>query len=129
MYGRKLSPKRVSNLISPLLTALIALRLGRCREEHFYDLLGHIMIAGRIAELVPRHRHTLKEIREATTLLGVIFERWAKRTIEDAFVSGKPEEVDAIETAVKIYEALLKTTPLSTVRKAMLNVSDLTRPK
>lgn len=87
------------------------------------------MIAGRIAELVPRHRHTLAEIRKATTLLGILYERWANRTIEDAFIAGKPEEVDAIEIAVKIYEALLKTTPLSTVRKAMLNVSDLTKPK
>lgn len=123
--GRKLTPAQRERLLSPITTALIAMRLGRCNHDHAHDVLAQLLIAYRVCQLVPRHRHLRDDIRAAESAVHNMIERHNQRTIKDAYVNGTTAEIDALELAAQIYEALLKTTPLRTFRRAVINVKDL----
>lgn len=120
----RLSKSQIEYLMAPIRTAIIAFRLGRGDADHYHNLAGQMMIAHRIAELVPRHRHLLVELKSGLSALNSMFDRWKQRTIEDAFISGSVEEIDALDLSAEIYSALLKTTPYRTVRRAIMNVGD-----
>jgi len=122
--GRKLTIKQQERLMSPIRTALIAMRLGRCTDDHAHDVLAQIFIAYRMSQLVPRHRHLQPELRDAEEAVHSMLERHNQRTIKDACVNGTADEIDAIELASEIYAALLKTTPLRTFRRALINTQD-----
>lgn len=120
----RLTKKQIDYLMAPIRTAIIAFRLGRADSDHYHNLAAQIMIAHRIAELVQRHRHVLLELKAGMSALDSMFDRWKQRTIQDAFISGTGEEIDALDVAAEIYAALLKTTPYKTVRRAIRNVND-----
>src|SRR5690625_6741418 len=122
--GRKLTTGQRERLLSPITTALIAMRLGRCSHDHAHDVLAQLLIAYRVCQLVPRHRHLRDDILAAESAVHNMLERYSQRTVKDAYVNGTDIEIDALDLAAQIYEALLKTTPLRTVRRAMLNVSE-----
>lgn len=124
---RRLPASSQSALMSPLLTGMIALRLRRGTSEHYHDLAASIMIAHRLAGLVPRHRHLQEETQAAMSALNSMFERWKQRTVSDAYVAGTDDEIDALDTAVQVYAALLKASHGKYVRRALLNVNDATR--
>lgn len=124
MSGRKLNTDQQMRLMEPITTAIIAMRLRRCSHDHAHDIMAQLFIAHRIAQLVPRHRHVLPDIQAGTNALHAMLARHSQRTIKDAFVNGADDEIDALDLAAQIYAALLKTTPLKTVRRAMLNVSE-----
>lgn len=109
--GRKLTTSQQDRLMSPIRTALIAMRMGTATSDHAHDVLGQLFIAYRICQIVPRHRHLHPEIRKADSEIH-------------RFLTTQEVDIDAIELASEIYAALLKTTPLKTVRRAMLNVSE-----
>jgi len=123
--GRKLTPAQRERLMSPITTALIAMRLGRCNYDHAHDVLAQLLIAYRVCQLVPRHRHLRDDIRAAESAVHNMIERHNQRTVKDAYVNGTDDEIDALELAAQIYEALLKTTPLRTFRRAVINVKDV----
>lgn len=122
--GRKLTTGQRERLMSPITTALIAMRLGRCSHDHTHDVLAQLLIAYRVCQLVPRHRHLRDDILAAESAVHNMLERYSQRTVKDAYVNGTDDEIDALELAVQIYEALLKTTPLRTFRRAVINVKD-----
>lgn len=124
MSGRVLTNSQQKRLMAPITTAIIAMRLRRCSHDHAHDVFAQLLIAHRIAQLVPRHRHLLPELVAATDALQSMLERYSQRTVKDAYVNGTDIEIDALDLAAQIYAALLKTTPLKTVRRAMLNVSE-----
>ena len=109
--GRKLTIKQQERLMSPIRTALIALRLGTATSDHAHDILGQLFIAYRICQIVPRHRHLQPEIRKADSEIR-------------SFLTTKEADIDAIELASEIYAALMKTTPLRTFRRALINTRD-----
>lgn len=121
---RRLSVRQQKEIVSPTLTALIALRMHRATADHYHDLAGGIMIACRIAELVQRHRHLLPDIHEAMRALNTIFTRWQQRTVDDAYLAATHDEMTALELCVRIYRALLQTTPGKVIRRALLNVTE-----
>ena len=122
--GRKLTIGQRERLMSPITTALIAMRLGRCSHDHAHDVLAQLLIAYRVCQLVPRHRHLRDDILAAESAVHNMLERYSQRTVKDAYVNGTDDEIDALELASQIYEALLKTTPLRTFRRAVINVKD-----
>ena len=122
--GRKLTTGQRERLMSPITTALIAMRLGRCSHDHAHDVLAQLLIAYRVCQLVPRHRHLRDDILAAESAVHNMLERYSQRTVKDAYVNGTDDEIDALELAAQIYEALLKTTPLRTFRRAVINVKD-----
>lgn len=122
--GRKLTTGQRERLMSPITTALIAMRLGLCSHDHAHDVLAQLLIAYRVCQLVPRHRHLRDDILAAESAVHNMLERYSQRTVKDAYVNGTDDEIDALELAAQIYEALLKTTPLSTFRRAVINVKD-----
>ena len=122
--GRKLTTSQQDRLMSPIRTALIAMRLGTATSDHVHDVLAQLLIAYRVCQLVPRHRHLRDDILAAESAVHNMLERYSQRTVKDAYVNGTDIEIDALDLAAQIYEALLKTTPLRTVRRAMLNVSE-----
>lgn len=109
--GRKLTTAQQERLLSPITTALIAMRLGRCTHDHAHDVLAQVFIAYRMSQLVPRHRHLQPEIRQADNEIH-------------RFLTTKEVDIDAIDLASEIYAALLKTTPLRTFRRALINTQD-----
>lgn len=109
--GRKLTIKQQDRLMSPIRTALIAMRMGTATSDHAHDVLGQLFIAYRICQIVPRHRHLLPEIRQADSEIH-------------RFLTTQEADIDAIELASEIYAALLKTTPLRTFRRAIINTQD-----
>ena len=121
---RKLTTGQRERLMSPITTALIAMRLGRCSHDHAHDVLAQLLIAYRVCQLVPRHRHLRDDILAAESAVHNMLERYSQRTVKDAYVNGTDDEIDALELASQIYEALLKTTPLRTFRRAVINVKD-----
>ena len=127
--GRKLTTAQQERLLSPITTALIAMRLGRCTDDHAHDVLAQVFIAYRVSQLVPRHRHLQPELRDAETAVHSMLERHNQRTIKDGFVNGTADEIDAIQLASEIYAALLKTTPLRTFRRALININDRVKRK
>lgn len=108
----------------PLIDALIAFRLSRATQEHFYEVLGALMIAEQITELVARHRGLIVEIRPALDALDTIHQRQSQRTVKDAYWAASPEEVDAVELAVHIYTAMLGATPGPVVLRAMRRITN-----
>ena len=127
--GRKLTTAHQERLLSPITTALIAMRLGRCTNDHAHDVLAQVFIAYRMSQLVPRHRHLQPELRDAEAAVHSMLERHNQRTIKDGFVNGTTDEIDAIQLASEIYAALLKTTPLRTFRRALININDRVKRK
>lgn len=127
--GRKLTTAQQTRLLSPITTALIAMRLGRCTDDHAHDVLAQVFIAYRMSQLVPRHRHLQPELRDAEASVHSMLERHNQRTIKDGFVNGTEDEIDAIQLASEIYAALLKTTPLRTFRRALININDRVKRK
>lgn len=122
--GRKLTTGQRERLMSPITTALIAMRLGRCTDDHAHDVLAQLLIAYRVCQLVPRHRNLRDDIHAAESAVHNMIERYNQRTVKDAYVNGTTAEIDALDLAAQIYAALLKTTPLRTFRRAIINVKD-----
>lgn len=106
-------------MVSPLTTAIIAMSMGRATAKHYYDLVGAFAIAESVTELVHRHRHLKSELQPALTALGAIFDRRKQRTIPDAPWSATDAEIDDLELGVRIYEAMIKTTPGPAFRRAI----------
>lgn len=119
----KLGGRAQSAIIAPLTNALITMRMGRADAEHYHDLAAAMMIAYRAAELVPRHRHLLDELQPSLDALNAIYARHEQRTISDAPWNGTPREVDQIEHGVRIYQAIIKTTPGKTMLRAINRVT------
>ncbi|MFA7667770.1 MAG: hypothetical protein WCX93_00290 [Burkholderiaceae bacterium] len=105
----RLGGAAVRDLMAPLQDALIALRLHRASESHYHDLAAAITILYRVSESVAKHRHLLPEIQPAVGALNAIYDRRQQRTVE-SFWSGTEAEIDAIQTAVEIYRAVILTT-------------------
>lgn len=116
----KLTAREQSTIFGPATAALIALRMGRADVEHYHNLAGAMLICNHAIELVARHRHLADEIKPAFDALNSIFERAKQRTVEDAPWSGTAEEIDAIESGVEIYKAVVRTTPGPVLRRAIL---------
>lgn len=117
-------PNRLSGnahqmIIDPLVTGLIAMRMGRGTSEHYHNLATAMMIASHVCEIVHRHNHLQAELKPAFESLNVIFNRRKQRTIEDVPWSGTPEELDDIEHGVEILKAILKTTPGPVMARAV----------
>lgn len=108
-----------SAIMDPLTIALIALRRDRATAEHYHDLAGALSIAFRAAELVPRHRYLIDGLQPGLDALNAIFARSQQRTVDDAFWNGTPKEVDDIENGVKIYHAIVRTTPTKVMLRAI----------
>lgn len=119
----KLDGKRQAAIIDPLLSGLIAFRLGRAESEQYHNIAGAITIAQHVAEIVHRHNHLQEDLDKAGMALNSIFRRKEQRTIKDAPWSATPEEIEAIELGIEIYKGLIRTTPgpkfMQAVRKAM----------
>jgi|SRR5699024_3987609 len=94
--GRKLTTSQQERLMSPIRTALIAMRLGRCNHDHAHDVLAQLLIAYRVCQLVPRHRHLRDDIRAAESAVHNMIERHNQRTVKDAYVNGTDDEIDAL---------------------------------
>lgn len=118
----RLSAKYKQRRSRPLVDALIAYRLGRGGEAHYYELVGALFIAAEIATLVARHRHLKPDLDQALSALSSIYDRQDQRTVKDAYWAATPEEVDRLELGVNIYTALLATTPGKQVVRAMRRV-------
>lgn len=120
----KLDKRRQSAVTDPLMTSMIAMRMGRANSDHYHDIAGALTIAPYIADMVPRHRPLKPDIEKGIEALNQIFLRRQQRTIDDAPWNGTVEELDAVETAVEIYLGFLRTTPgpvmMRAIRKAML---------
>jgi len=124
MIPNKLGRAAQSELMSPLTTALVALRLGRADSDHYHSLACAMTIAYRAAEAVPRHRPLLAEIQPSLDALNAIFDRAKQRTVQDAPWSGTAEEVDQIENGVKLYEGIVRTTPPKVIRRVIMRVME-----
>lgn len=126
---RRLSVKQQDAILAPVSTGMIALRMHRATSDHYHDMAGGIMIACMIAEIVPRHRHLQLDIHAGMHALNAMFSRWQQRTVEDAYVSATDEEMEALELCVHIYKALLQTTTVRDIRRALWNVTDKIKEK
>lgn len=106
----------------PLVDALIAFRLRRGTEAHYYELVGALFIAVEIATVVARHRHLKPELNQALDALNTVYDRQDQRTVKDAYWAATPNEIDALELGVDIHTALLETTPGKQVVRALRRV-------
>lgn len=106
----------------PLVDALIAFRLGRGGETHFYELLGALLIAYEIATEVARHRHLKPDLMLSLSALDSIYDRQDQRTVKDAYWAATLDELRALDLGVDIYAALLDTTPGKRVARATRRV-------
>lgn len=123
----RLSLKHKQSLTRPLVDALIAFRLGRGTEDHYYDLGGALFIASEIVQVVARHRHLKPDVDQALAALRDVHQRKRQRTIADAYWAATEDEMVSLELGVEIYKALLDTTPGPQVLRSMrrvLNVID-----
>lgn len=119
MQGRKLTQKQRTNILAPALSGVIAFRMGRANEDHFYAMYSHVLIALQIASLVPRHRHLTPDLIEAKEILEKA--KFSQKESNDDFFSLTKEEIDLVDLSFEIYKGLLLTTTLKQVAKAIQN--------
>jgi len=96
-----LTQQQQDRLMAPVRTAVIAMQISELQEHQFYDLMGQLLIAKSIAQLVPWNRPYLDHINAAL---------WS--------MQDKPD-VDLIDSAMQIYEGMLKDTPVHIYQKAL----------
>ena len=106
----RLTKSQIDDMYRPVLNAMVAYRVGTATDEHYHDILGHLLIAEIIAKMVQRHNHLVEPIRGAQT----------------ALVS-EPIELDIVETGCEIAKAVYVTTPRKTVSKALKRILNATR--
>lgn len=118
----RLSLKHKQFLTRPLVDALIAFRLGRGTDDHYYDLGGALLIASEIVQVVARHRHLKPDVDQALAALRDVHQRKRQRTVADAYWAATEDEMISLELGVEIYKALLDTTPGPQVLRSMRRV-------
>lgn len=114
----KLDRNGMNAILSMMNNPLIAFRLDRATEEHYHYIASILLIGHHAAKSVQRHRHLIPKLKPAFDALQAIFER-TKEANTDTFI-GTPEEVDEIETGVRIVEGLFRTTDGPRMWKAIL---------
>lgn len=101
----RLTKSQVDDMWRPVLSAMIAYRLGTATDDHYHDILGHLLIAENVVSAVQRHSHLLEPIRNA-----------------QAALAQNPVQIDVVETGCEIAKAVYITTPRKAVSKAINKV-------
>ena len=98
----RLTPAELRAIESPVTAAAIKLRLGAVDDDLRETLAAVINVAYYICKSTQRHAHLIPEIMRAS----------------DAALDGY-NDVDALDGALEIYRALIRTTPRKAIHKAI----------
>lgn len=119
LHMRRLPERARKKLLDPAITGLIAFRMGRADDMQYHFVAYSILVAAEVVSMVERHRDLEQDIKAAHRALNSVFHRRKQRTLDDVPWSATPEEIDALELGVKIFDAPVKATPAKTITRAM----------
>lgn len=119
LHMRRIPASHRKKLLDPAITGLIAFRMGRADDMQYHFVAYSILVAAEVISMVERHRGLKDDIQAAHRALNSVYDRRKQRTLDDVPWSATPEEIDALELGVKIFDALVKATPAKTITRAM----------